>query len=97
MMFKKYDENLLDKNIKYYENLKLKLKNEILQMMRKPINEPLEDQLIHKWNNKLKSIHQKEKGIRRIEKLLSRLYDFKVKARIQNYIYNTNINLKKIK
>ena len=76
-------ESMILKNIGYYIAIKSKLQCEILNMKINGVKgcDSLNEVNL-KWNNKIKSIKQKEKGIKRIDNIINRL--FKIQKQFSN-------------
>lgn len=77
MYFQNKDEVLtyirdLENRIKKYDNKIIKLEYLIYLTMKKPIEEVAYSNVIHKWNDKTKSIKQRYKGIKRLKKNIYR-------------------------
>ncbi len=70
-----FQSNIIS-NIIYYNRMIIKLKREINTMKKNGIVANNEYDLNKKWTNKLKSINQKEKGIKRISKIIKRICDY---------------------
>lgn len=77
MYFKNKNEILtfienLEKRVKKYENKIIILEKNIYLTMKKPIEEVHCDDVVCKWNNKVKAIKQQQKGIRRLKRNIVR-------------------------
>lgn len=62
----------LKKRIKKYENKIIVLENDIYKTMKKPITEIKFSAVALKWDNKIKTIRQEYKGIRRLKRTILR-------------------------